>query len=617
MNPLDQERTFCFFLITYTSINNYFFEWYEPNHRLQMKLLNTVCGWHFVRDWNDNEYRYPTGKTVRMCKQIKEECSSLRNEFLKGNNNEHKKLISSLCKTLSSLEDNELFFIFRVIYTFPSQRLLFKVLNELSYIKNGKTKEDADVWYNKYAAKLFDKYKVRFFHHAKVGVLEKNKRTCRFCGKSMPEVRFDKVAHAVPESIGGHRNLICYDECDNCNASFGEGIERNLCEWFEFRRVKYQVRKKSGGVPKAYGRNYVIENNNTNIFVDNIVNNRIKLIGAGTVTLQGIYRALCKIAIDLIDKEHLGQLKTTIEWIQYGRPKSSHYPQIAQMDSLYEVKEPVIYIFTRKDKCDTDDGPLHFCILHIFDMAILYIIPHVNGRMIFQENYTKCIPTEALKIFGFNGKWKWDSYDTTEERNPHVWIDLSEIKLVASDENRQNPIEKLRIERKPKDSIDFIEPKVNITDIYDYKLEYIHFVPIINNQNVSGNVSVKAIIDLSQQLPLFVLLNVTYKEYNRSINLATIIYSAKVSSVVLNHQMNVYDDNSLSINQDLFVHIIDIVLENLYKDIYVKHQDFSYTREMLNANNVRELLNDMQLIFVKDGQIFTSTEGRKLWHTGY
>ena len=38
INTLDQDRTFCFFLITRASIGTYFFDWDEPNHKLQMKM---------------------------------------------------------------------------------------------------------------------------------------------------------------------------------------------------------------------------------------------------------------------------------------------------------------------------------------------------------------------------------------------------------------------------------------------------------------------------------------------------------------------------------------------------------------------------------------------------
>lgn len=618
INTLDQEQTFYFFLVTSMSIEAYFFDWDEPNHKLQMKMLNTICGWKFLQSWKDQEYKFPTGKAVRMDAKIKNEAKLLQESFHTGDINRHKSLISSLYKTLSSIEDGELFFIYRVVYTFPPQRLLYKILNELFFINNkGKCKEEADVWFDNYAATFFNEYDVRYYEHAKIGELERTKRVCRFCGRSMPAVKFEKVAHAVPESIGGHKNLICYEECDECNAHFGEGVERNLCEWFDFRRSIHHVKKKSGGIPKAYGRNYVVEDKKASIFLDKDATKDIKLIGSGTVTLQGIYRALCKITIDLIDNEYLEQLKTTIEWIRFGHPKSSHYPQIAQMHGLSEVKKPMVYIFTRKDRCDTDNTPLHFCILRIFDLAFLYVLPHINGRMVFHENYTRYIPTEALKLLGFTENWKWDSYDTTEERNPHVWLDLFNSKMEASDRKRKAPIEKLRIERKPKDSIDFIEPKVTTKEILGCNLESVYFTHTDNRQSVSGNILVKTIVDLSQNTPLFIRLNVTYKNMRYDTKLATIVYSAQISPKVLCQQMNLYNGDSFSLNQELFVRILEIMLGNLYKDILARYADFPYTKEMLYANNVRELLNDIQLFLMKEGRILTVVQGREIWHTGY
>ena len=304
-------------------------------------MLNTICGWDFINDWNDNEYCYPIGKAVLLNEKIIKEAQQLKAEIISGTNNEHKTLVSSFLKSLQELAKGDTFFIYRVTHKYPTQRLLFKIFNELTYIKKGKSKEEADSWFNDKAATFFKEYDVRYFGHFKQGEVERSKRVCRFCGKRMPDVKFENIAHAIPESIGGHKNLICYEECDECNKTFGEGIERNLCEWFDFRRSKQQVKKKSGGVPKAYGRNYVIENNNISIFADWHNNDAIKAVGSGTVTQQGIYRALCKIALDLIDKEHLERLKTTIDWIRFGKPKSFKYPPIAQRQACQIRKSPV------------------------------------------------------------------------------------------------------------------------------------------------------------------------------------------------------------------------------------------------------------------------------------
>ena len=132
INTLDQDRTFCFFLITDVSIGTYFFDWDEPNHKLQMKMLNTICGCSFVRDWNDCEYNYPTGKAVKMNTHIKNEAKSLRDEICANDKDSHKSLISSFYKTLSSVEDGELFFVYRVVYTFPPQKRLQLTVNALA-----------------------------------------------------------------------------------------------------------------------------------------------------------------------------------------------------------------------------------------------------------------------------------------------------------------------------------------------------------------------------------------------------------------------------------------------------------------------------------------------------
>ena len=244
----------------------------------------------------------------------------------------------------------------------------------------------------------------------------------------------------------------------------------------------------------------------------------------------------------MIDNEYLDQLKTTIKWVRFGRPKSSHYPQIAQMHGLHEVKEPMVYICSRKDRQDTDTAPLHLCIFRIFDLAFLYVLPHVNGRMVFHENYTKCIPTDALKVLGFTGNWEWDSYDTTEERNPHVWLDLSNSKREASDKKEKAPIEKLRVERKPTNSIEFIDPKITTSDVLKRDFELIDFIHTDKLQNVYGNVSTMAIVDLSQKIPLFVRLSITYEDISLDEKLATVVYSVQISPNVLHQQMNLYQE---------------------------------------------------------------------------
>lgn len=52
-------------------------------------------------------------------------------------------------------------------------------------------------------------------------------RVCRYCGKRKPEVKFKKVAHLFPESLG-NKCFFSNNECDNCNELFSK-YENDLC----------------------------------------------------------------------------------------------------------------------------------------------------------------------------------------------------------------------------------------------------------------------------------------------------------------------------------------------------------------------------------------------------
>lgn len=601
LNSRDQDRTFCFCLVTATSVQYFFFEWKERNHYLQLRLLNTICGWSFVRDWNDDEYKFPTGKIIRVTETIKAELKQLRKEFLQDKvYQEHKRLISQLYERISSLKNDELFFIYRIVYSLPRHDMPYRICAELQYVKQGKTKEEADSWFKKEADLFYKEYEVGYYCKIKQGEQKRDKRVCRFCGKRMPETTFNKDAHVVPESIGGSKEQLCYEECDNCNKEFGEGIEKNLCRWFDFRRSLYRIRKKSGGVPKAYGQNYVIEDGQINILVEEIQDNKVKVLGAELVTLQGIYRALCKIAIDLIDSEHLNRLQTTIKWVRTGNPKSGHYPQIAQLLNMPYATSPSVYIFTRRDGLDKENAPLHFCILHIFDLAFLYILPHVDGRVYYDDDYAKGIPTEALELLGFHGNWIWESYDTNESRYPHAWIDLSESEKRISDTRHLFPKEKLRKEVPPEGYIDYPSPKLTEKDFLScvlQKIEYSKFIKAEEFKYCIGEVIPKVIIDLESRQPLKIYFDIRFVDVRTSNLLAEVLYNVQIAPRAYKGQINI-TSSSIYPNPELFVKAFELALNSLFTDIQSRDANFPFTRKNLNFSDCRELLEKIIFRFI-------------------
>ena len=410
---MDQEKTFIFFLVTHNSITLHEFEFGIPGHILHAKILNTVCGWKKLNDWVDVGYEYHIGKVVKFTLGIKEQLDVLQNEFEFEKDYSFKESIKSLCEIFSDLKFGDLFFVYRVVYDLPKPKLLYKVLNELSYIKKGRTKQEADDWFSLNATSFFDNYELNIYSSGRIGEKDKNNRVCRFCGR---KIQKEHVAHIIPASIGGDKHLVSLEECTECNHKFGETIEQNLCNWFDYRRSVYCKNKND-----SYGKNYYVKDKK--IYAHENVLHSKKILGSKKVTLQGIYRAFCKMAIDLIDREYLDRLNTTIEWVRYGQPKSTKYPKIAQMYNLPLQERPIFFICTRKDGLD-GDSPLHFCIFLIFDLAFLFAIPHVDGRMFYPENYMDNIPLNVFNLFGLNQNWEWESYDTTQYRLPHVNIDI-------------------------------------------------------------------------------------------------------------------------------------------------------------------------------------------------
>ena len=78
----------------------------------------------------------------------------------------------------------------------------------------------------------------------KVVLGEASSRTCRFCGKSEPEVTFKLEAHAIPEGLG-NKSIFSNYECDPCNQAFGRGIENDLGNWSKPMRTFSRIRGKN------------------------------------------------------------------------------------------------------------------------------------------------------------------------------------------------------------------------------------------------------------------------------------------------------------------------------------------------------------------------------------
>lgn len=74
---------------------------------------------------------------------------------------------------------------------------------------------------------------------------DKAKQICRYCGRTSPEVKFKKLAHAIPNQVGNDW-LFDYEECDTCNADFAKRIEDDFGKWTLPWRSLGRIKGKEG-----------------------------------------------------------------------------------------------------------------------------------------------------------------------------------------------------------------------------------------------------------------------------------------------------------------------------------------------------------------------------------
>lgn len=163
------------------------------------------------------------------------------------------------------------------------------------------------------------------------------KKICRFCGKSENEVSFNKIAHAVPESIGNHVLASNY-ECDICNEFFGNTIENEYANFFGLYHSIMQIAGKNG-VPKCKFKvpcdkrteecaQYCVEV----FFQDNMpcirkcreVGNEYLILSENSLTISkpvgrccpiAVFKTIVKMAISVMPVEELHLFSSVITWI--------------------------------------------------------------------------------------------------------------------------------------------------------------------------------------------------------------------------------------------------------------------------------------------------------------
>lgn len=185
-------------------------------------------------------------------------------------------------------------------------------------------------------------------------------KTCRFCGKSYPQVTFKKRAHTPPEFTGNKEVFSAY-ECDSCNEKYFNLFENALANFLLPFSSLSGKKVKRNKIPKYKQKGEPIITHKENLIsITNISENRIKMLGDDSLEMslrlpsyipEYVYRCLVKICLSLMPEKMLSNYEMTLKWLMNLNQESdmrpgmmfSSYPNNLQLDdisvTLFERKE--------------------------------------------------------------------------------------------------------------------------------------------------------------------------------------------------------------------------------------------------------------------------------------
>lgn len=160
-----------------------------------------------------------------------------------------------------------------------------------------------------------------------------DERICRYCGKKKPDVKFKKIAHLFPESLG-NKCFFSNNECDTCNEHLFSIYENDLCAFLTPYLSTNEIFGK--GKPKEVKTNGIPRYNKTREYKSNDKTFRVQSINKvitvqsegesklvydkenkilsipfdiGKHTPYNVYKAVLKMALAILPKSLYDKLK--------------------------------------------------------------------------------------------------------------------------------------------------------------------------------------------------------------------------------------------------------------------------------------------------------------------
>ena len=255
------------------------------------------------------------------------------------------------------------------------------------------------------SVKFYDKHYLLVDHRVlqgsnKVYLGDRESKLCRFCGKSYPDVTFRNRAHAVTECLG-NKILFSYYECDECNQTFGTGIEDHLCKFLATKRYVSGIKGKHG-VPTlrssrfkgweatSDGKNSVICcGDGEELITFDEPNKRVLItFESQSYIPAAVYKGFSKIALSLVPEAMVYLFLPTLEWL---RSPVDSQENIIDPLYLFETfipgppffKNVETYLLRRKEKEAV--VPFMFFVICIGNFMFQLMIPSTEDY----KNYSK------------------------------------------------------------------------------------------------------------------------------------------------------------------------------------------------------------------------------------
>lgn len=288
---------------------------------------------------------------------------------------------------------------------------------------------------------LTDIYDVRHVFTEKmsesVGEQDKNKRICRFCGKSNPEASFGSDAHAISHALGNY-HIKLNEECDSCNNYFS-GLEEQFINYFQVYKLTHGIfnvgdkindERKIGEnkyakftykvlPPKDEKSSFNIDIRATKQFFDQSVDPPKITYPIVSVVPQNIYKTLCKYAISvIIEKEQLDKFTDTIQWVR-GNKNIESLPFVGITTEDLFFKKPDLMILIRKD--DNNKFLKSVAIFTVQQVSFLYTLP--TDEIVTEDQFNNFL--ERSNIFD-KVEWKWESLSSTETKKYNFSINFEQ-----------------------------------------------------------------------------------------------------------------------------------------------------------------------------------------------